>query len=321
MNKKLIIKLLISLILIGVILWKVNLDDLYNAIKNADLFIMILGFSLTIPAIFISTVKWGVLLKAQGIRKPGFMRLMALYYIGIFFSNFLPTEIGGDLYRSYDVGKANGKHAESLAAVTMERITGFSAIVLLAMVGLFINWSIADDLYITYVVFGSFGTVALTLCLLFNKRFVKWFKRRMNYSFLEKVMEKLQSFYTALTIYKKNTYMLIKAMVISFLFQILVISNVYVFLVCLNIEFSFLQLILIVPIIGLIGILPITINSIGLREGAFVYLFAQMGVSPSQALALALLFRLGILIVGIVGGGLYVLLNATNDNEKLSYNL
>ena len=321
MNKKLIIKLLISLVLIGFILWKVNLNDLYNAIKNADLFIMILGFAVTIPALFISTVKWRVLLKAQGVLKPSFMRLCALYSIGMFFSNFLPTEIGGDLYRSYDVGKTNGKHAESLAAVTMERITGFSAIILLAMVGLFINWTMADDLYITYVVFGSFGTVALTLCLLFNKRFVKWFKRRMDYSFLEKIIEKLQSFYTALTIYKENTYSLIKAMVISFLFQIVVVLNVYVYLICLDIEFSFLPLMLIVPIIGLTGILPITINSIGLREGAFVYLFAQVGVSHSQALALALLFRLGILIASLVGGGLYVLLDATNYNSKLRYNL
>ncbi len=321
MKKKLIIKLIISLILIAFLLWKVNLDDLFNSIKNANLFFMILGFTITIPADFVSTVKWRILLKAQGILKPSFMRLWALYYVGKFFSNFLPTEIGGDLYRSYDVGKTNGKHAESLAAVTMERITGFSAIILLAMVGLFINWFMVDDLCLTYVVLGSFGTVALTLCLLFNNRFVKWFKRRMDYSFLEKIMEKLQSFYTALTIYKKNTYSLIKAMVISFLFQMLVILNIYIFLICLDIGFAFLQLILIVPIIGLTGILPITINSIGLREGAFVYLFAQMGVSPSQALAIALLFRIGILIASFVGGGLYVLLNSTNYNKKLSYNL
>lgn len=320
MYKKLIFKLIISLVLIGFLLWKVNLDDLFNSIKNANLFFVILGFTITVPADFISTVKWKILLRAQGILKPNFMRLWALYYVGKFFSNFLPTEVGGDLYRSYDVGKTNGKHAESLAAVTMERITGFSAIILLAMVGLLINWTKVNNLCLAYVVLGSFGIAALTLCLLFNNRVVKWFKRRMDYRFLEKIVEKLQSFYTALTIYKKNTNSLIKAMVISFLFQIVVVLNVYVYLISFDIEFSFLLLILIVPIIGLTGILPITINSIGLREGAFVYLFAQMGVSHSKALALALLFRLGILIASLVGGMLYVLLGATNYNKELSYN-
>jgi hypothetical protein len=287
-------------------MWSVKLDDLYNSIKNADLFIMILAFSIGIPTVFISTVKWKLLLKAQSICKPNFMRLWALYYIGTFFCNFLPTEVGGDLYRSYDVGKTTGKHAESLAAVTMERITGFSAIILLATAGLFINWSLANELHLIFIVSCSFGIGVVALCLLFNSGFIKWIKRKMDCSYLRKVLEKLQSFYTVLTFYKKNTYVLIQAMVISFLFQMLVILFVYVLLICLNIEFSFLQLILIVPVISLTGIIPITINSIGLREGAFVYIFTHMGVSPSQSFALALLFRIGSLIPSMIGVCLYI---------------
>jgi hypothetical protein len=55
----------------------------------------------------------------------------------------------------------------------------------------------------------------------------------------------------------------------------------------------------------LIGVIPVTINSIGLREGAFVYLFSQLGVPGAEALALALLARIGLLLPGIVGGILF----------------
>jgi hypothetical protein len=51
--------------------------------------------------------------------------------------------------------------------------------------------------------------------------------------------------------------------------------------------------------------LPVSINGIGLREGAFVVFFSSLGVPPHAALALAWL-EYGILLVqGLVCGLVY----------------
>jgi hypothetical protein len=76
---------------------------------------------------------------------------------------------------------------------------------------------------------------------------------------------------------------------------------------CLHLNASFSQLLLIVPVITLVGMIPITINSIGIREGAFVYIFTYIGISGSQSLALALVYRIGLLMPSLVGGFIYSL--------------
>jgi uncharacterized membrane protein YciS (DUF1049 family) len=66
------------------------------------------------------------------------------------------------------------------------------------------------------------------------------------------------------------------------------------------------ELMLIIPGITIISLIPISINAIGLREGAFVILFAHVGLSTEQSLVLALLFRLGLLTPSLVGGVVYI---------------
>ena len=65
------------------------------------------------------------------------------------------------------------------------------------------------------------------------------------------------------------------------------------------------EMMLIVPMIILTGVVPITINNLGLREGAFVVLFTALGVTSSQAFVVAVLSRIGLLLPGVVGGVLY----------------
>ena len=71
----------------------------------------------------VSCWKWSLLLRAQGIRlSAGY--LLRTYFVGYFFTNFLPTGIGGDAVRALRVGQATGRRGASLLAVFFERFTG-----------------------------------------------------------------------------------------------------------------------------------------------------------------------------------------------------
>jgi len=305
MNKKIFIKLIVSLVLIVILLKSVNISEFFRSFQNANLMILILAFSIAIPGILISTYKWKIFLNVHGIINVSFLRLWKLYHIGMFFNNFLPTDVGGDVVRSYDVGKLSNKQAESLAAVFMERITGIMAVIIYGIIGVFLNWSMAANLKLTYLGFGGFIFSAICLCLLFHEGFAAWIKRKLEFRAINKLVNKINSFYLSLIYYKKDIKILLHTMTISMIFQCLAIFYVYLLIISLDLACSFIQLLLIVPMITLIGIIPITINGIGLREGAFVFLFAKIGISPSESFALSLLYRIGSLIPSILGGFLY----------------
>ena len=54
--------------------------------------------------------------------------------------------------------------------------------------------------------------------------------------------------------------------------------------------------------ISLFSLIPLSLNSLGLTEGAFVLLYGMVGVLPHEALAVALLGRFFRLIFSLPGG-------------------
>lgn len=307
MKKKAAFKLSIGIVLLCYLLWYVDVNGFVSSIRNADILILFLVYFTFIVGTLISTFKWKILLKAQSIKGPGFLRLWALYHVGAFFSNFLPTEVGGDLVRSYAVGKESGKQSESLAAVAMERITGLLGVVIYAVVGLFLNKNLAYSLNLTYLVYGFLMCLIIVISIFSNRRLAKWVKNRIYFKQTQKVINKCQSIYEAFYLYKRDYRILFQTMGISMIFQLYAVWYTFALMRCLQLNPSFTQLLLIVPVITLVGMVPITINSIGIREGAFVYIFTYIGVSGSQSLALALVYRIGLLMPSLVGGIFYSL--------------
>jgi hypothetical protein len=49
-----------------------------------------------------------------------------------------------------------------------------------------------------------------------------------------------------------------------------------------------------------------SIGGLGIREGATVLLFAQMGTTESQALALAVAYDLTLIVNGLIGACVYI---------------
>ena len=305
MNLKLFIKISISIALMTYLLYQVDLEAMLVSFKDVNLSFLAFIYFTIILGIILSTYKWMLLLRAQNINKPGFLRLWALYHIGGFFNNFLPTNVGGDLIRSYIVGKQNNKQAESLAAVAVERMSGFLALIIYGIAGIFINWDLAVQLNLIYIICGALFLICTSISLFFNRSLAKWIKGHLNWGPVEQIFQKLSTLYESFYLYKKNMPLLLIAMAISFIFQLYTIWFTFAILKTMNIQLPFTTLMLIVPVTTIIGVIPITINSIGLREGAFVFLFSYLGIPASQSLLMALLSRVGILLPSLAGGIIY----------------
>jgi hypothetical protein len=65
---------------------------------------------------------------------------------------------------------------------------------------------------------------------------------------------------------------------------------------------NFLEFFVFVPLLGLLMVLPISINGLGVREGAGILLFTQIGFSSGQALLMELITYAIMVVVSLVGG-------------------
>jgi len=100
------------------------------------------------------------------------------------------------------------------------------------------------------------------------------------------------------------------ALAFSFLITILVqvagIISAYLLGIAVGCTTAFLYYIVLLPVVWLISMIPVSLNGLGLREGAFVVLFSAIGMPKEAALAISLLLLAQGVLQGILGALLYV---------------
>jgi len=125
-----LVKLAVGLGLIFILLTHIELHDLQHVFRSVDPYFLALMFVLPHVTIAINTVKWQTFLRLLGL-DPGFVRSYGLYLISSFFSNFLPSTVGGDAVRTYLLGSDSDNIPSVTAATLMERFVGLAALVTL----------------------------------------------------------------------------------------------------------------------------------------------------------------------------------------------
>ena len=109
-------------LLATLLLWRDNGRKLFDVLAqfDPDYTVMLLLISLGLSGI--SSVKWSLFIHERGIQISQ-VRLFNLYLIGMFFNNFLPSMVGGDIARIVKLGRLMRSHSRSFASVFLERAT------------------------------------------------------------------------------------------------------------------------------------------------------------------------------------------------------
>jgi len=318
-----IIRLLVTAVLLLYVLQKVGLfdsekrGDLFVLLQSVRIPILLLSFFVSLLLNLSSAFKWYLLLRSRGVA-VSFFKTWALYMIGIFFSLFLPTSMGGDLIRIHELGKLTGKRAEAAASVFIERFSGMVILFLLTVVALPMQRELLSVTWMTIsLLFAVTASLALIWVIVDERpyRFItKLLSNRLG--FIDKILSKVEKIHCAVLEYRDDRTALIIAILNTFVFYILAVVNVYVTALAFSTEVQFRELLVAVPLIMFIMNLPISIGGIGLMEFAFIFIFGISGYSSALALSTALLMRLKSFFDAAMGGVLYLLLS--KDSTKVS---
>jgi len=258
------------------------------------------GF-LLISALMIaaSTWKWGFLLHTLGIECK-WTTLYKKYLIAYFYTNLLPSTVGGDVYRTASVG--GEKRAQSFAAVFVERGSGLIMLILLsALSPLFLPPESRTPLLLGIVALFSAGCLGLLGCLC-SSRLFSLCQRVLGRFQGVGIAEKLEKFAKAIKEVTRDRGGMMGLIFLTLLFHILVLLNVKLGFIAMGREVSYRSLMGSVFPVILISTIPVSINGLGLTEGAYVWCLGLAGVDPASAATLALLLRAKSLLIGLLGG-------------------
>jgi uncharacterized protein (TIRG00374 family) len=282
-----------------------DFQHFWNILKTVNIPLILASVSIYIFIVFVSAIRWQILLKTQGIRiSKGY--LSSSFLIGSFFNNLLPTSVGGDIYRSVDIAnKAKVSIGKSASVLVMDRFSGVITSSVYAIIALFLGFRTVGKTSYVIPVIVFFAVCVIILFFLLNPSFLGLNRLVKKIKFLSKIREKLKEVYHTFRSFKKFKLALVLALLCSFALQFGFIVNCYLAARALGIDLSFASFIFIVPMVATIAMLPISIGGTGIRENSLVFLLVALGAPSEKSTVTSLLLFAMIITVGIIGAVVY----------------
>jgi glycosyltransferase 2 family protein len=301
------LKVLVSGLLVWFLLSQIGVGRIIQTLVQADPRWMWAGILLFTASHFVGNMQWDWLLKAEGIRLS-WLKCLSIYFIGLFFNNFLIGGIGGDVFRMLDVRRLSGKGSGAVSAVFLDRLIGLFAMTgigVAAMPFALSGRSYGPLLWIAFAVL----TAGWGFCLffLFHKPFARVIIRLIQFLIPRRIETRAREVYGKINTFGSHRGLLARALGLSVAVQLMRIYTHYLVGRALGASLSPAVFFLVVPIVALAASLPISVGGIGLREQSGAVLFGAAGMMRNQAVTMEFLVYLVAILSSLPGGAVFIL--------------
>jgi len=286
---KLVLKLILSFSFLFLVLSRLDLTQLLSVVAGARLEFLLLAVTIQILTLLISALRWKIVLVNFRIFQAWYP-LTKLVFIGSFFNLFLPSAIGGDVFRAYYLSKGTGRGmSTTLTTSALERSGGLCGLLLIGLAASMAVPQTIAGLSSLHIFLAACAVYAAANVMLFHS----WTHGRVTSAIqrfgFHSLIRKMDLVYQGLDTLKQNPAKMAAVAMVSIPIQAGSVAVVWVTAQGIGIEAPFSLFMVFVPLINLTIMVPLTINGIGLRESAYYLLFSQAGVLPEMSVTLSLL--------------------------------
>ena len=294
-------KVVVSLLLFGWLFRRVQWAQIGPALGQADPSWIVAAAAVLLASHLLASYQWSRLLAAAGIELP-FWKVAAYYHVGLFFNNFLPANVGGDLARTLDASRTGSTRANALSTVILDRLIGTVALGGVALV----STLPAIDRFHLAAAYGGvvafFVGAVVVLRAMLEPRVLAVLERVLVRVGLARLVPSLDRLSGSLVEFRSRKRLLLELLCVALVVQIMRIGVHILFARALGLHVEAAYFFLFVPLLAVIVSLPISLNGIGVREGAGILLFGMVGLDRASAFALQFGTYLVAVGVSLIGG-------------------
>ena len=311
MQKKTLFLLLKISLSVALILWMthdVALGSVFAIISESSTALLTLAFSLFFVGYVITAFRWRTLIRVQGGDAPIFF-LVRSFMVALFFNNFLPSTVGGDVVRMYDSWRLGNSKTDAVTVVLVDRFLGVIVLFCFALLALVFDETVAGEVpFITAWVTAGLAGMGIATWL-FLKIPVSTMQRLSSAKngVMARVGGILEKVHRSFQAYRQAPSAILRALGLSVLLQVNVVVHFILVARAVGIDVPAESMFLIIPVAVFIMMVPISINAIGVREAVFVFLFSLYGTQSVEALAFAWIAYSFTLLQGVLGGLVFAL--------------
>lgn len=294
------IKLFISLAILLLLVYGTDLEAIKDSFYSISFDAIIYAFCLLLLIRFVMALRWKVLLNFYQI-SASFTKLLEVIFVSNAVGHLLPSGVGTDIIRVYELSRNKGSSEKVLASVFLDRVFGLVSMLLVA---LFAAWfaHFSGQLGWAIPLFISLAVLMLPVAFIII-RFV--LSKNISLNTNRKLLVKILNFYNRFTSALQQTaiptygyYVLILLSVLVQLIRSMVFMCIFI---GLGSEVAIIYYFIFVPIVFILMLVPISIGGLGVRESALYAFFGPLGLSIATCTVSGLVFH-ALQLVMIVPG-------------------
>jgi uncharacterized protein (TIRG00374 family) len=298
-----VFKFVVSTVLMVFLINRISIPELVRVVSEIDSRVFIVGVICFFVSNLLGSYQWHQLLGASGISLT-FSQTFRFYFVGLFFNNFLPANIGGDAVKVYDVTRIGSSVYQVIAVTLLDRLLGIFSLCLLAVAGtVYLVRADGSGPYGIYLVI-FVACMIPALGFYFFKPLGNLLRRLVTFIRPLSLDTRISSVLDYLGEFKGRKPLVARLVGLSLVIQTLrVLTHVLIGLsLGITLDFTVLcQFFVFVPLLSLAMIPPITINGLGIREMLGILLFANAGLGETDAFTMEFLTYVVSVLVSLVG--------------------
>jgi glycosyltransferase 2 family protein len=291
-----------------------------EAIRNAEYRWVGMGILAYVVVEIAAVFRWHVLLKVQKIHLT-LPRLTGLFFIGMFYNQFLPGGTGGDIMKSYYLLKETpDKKAGALLAVVFDRFIGLVALVAITATLIGLRYDFLSQkpetrslLWLLLIILGV--SVAFLLATFVISGFKLLHSLPAHFPGRDKLIEISAAYH----LYARHWRATLVAFVASLVAHLATFTTFLFAAYALGARVPLVDFFAVMPVERTISALPISFAGIGLREKVLqIMLNGLCGVPEATAVLIGSLSFLIILLCCLPGALVYLFYRPSGVGARVS---
>lgn len=285
------------------ILSKINLGDLWLALKTADYSYLFVSLVFWILLLTVRHLKWKIVIDFFD-PSVSFFRSFSIFLKGVFWGLVTPGKIG-EFYRAkYLKDVSSLSLARALTTVIVDRLVDVLGTALISLTAVFVLiYSMQAKipfLIIIFIILVLFLSVSIFIVKDKAKTILKFiFKIFLPQFLLKKSGSWLEDFFNDLRAIKFHLY--IKSFVYDLITYLCTAFALYFLGLSLNLDVPWWYFYLVDPFVSLAVLLPVSVLGVGIREVSYVFLFSFFAIDLDQAVVFSLMVMFFNILTGVPG--------------------
>lgn len=304
-NLKIVFRIGISSLFIGFLSVRVDWGIIYNSFSEINLNLYAVSTLITFFSILFVACKYYLLIKDTSI-SHGIASLIKINLISRFYSLFLPSAIGTEAVRWYKVTRNQRGRALFLASTIFERSFFILVLLLFGSIPLFFYSSIPEIVILRIRIFPVviFSLIIIFFCITYFivPEFRSFFNSMLNKTLTKRLKNiDIALFLKNLNLNEPRPKLYANIFILSIIWQLFFLLRLFILMKAASIPLNFIDVAWIGSLVLLLQIIPISFAGIGIREGAYAYLFTMFNLPQEKGVLIGILFFSQMLILAGLG--------------------